>query len=158
MYSPIHASAGLLIAQLMPNPVAALASGIASHYLLDAIPHGDLRVGHWFMEKHTVLRLLIVEIFDLGIAILTIGWLVGQVDAAPLTLVAGALGGILPDLLWGGMFTLQGLGVPAKLLRPLQLHQRWHTFVHAKASYDVPFRVGLGYQIVLLIGLLAYYR
>ncbi len=41
MHSPVHTVAGLLLAQVKPDPVTALAADVASHYLLDAMPHGD---------------------------------------------------------------------------------------------------------------------
>ena len=41
MYSPIHATTGLLLATAIPNPALAFLAGVGSHYILDAIPHGD---------------------------------------------------------------------------------------------------------------------
>lgn len=153
MYSPIHASTGLMLATVMPDPATAFLAGVASHYLFDAIPHGDMEVGPWMISKDPFKRLLLVEIFDLGIAAAMVIFLVGRYPALPLsTLLAGAIGAILPDLAWGGEFVLRKFKLLPDWLRTiLDLHGRWHTWIHAKHHYDMPFLAGLAYQVALVL-------
>lgn len=158
MYSPVHATAGLFLAQVMPNPAAAFLAGVASHYILDAIPHGDTDVGSWMTARHPFKRIAAVEVFDLGIAALVIGWLVIHHADSSWKLVAGAVGGITPDLLWGAKYVLAGLGLRLPLITSwLNIHQRWHTYVHAKKGRDLSFLAGLGYQVVVLVLVLLLY-
>lgn len=152
MYSPVHATAGTLIATLMPNPIAAFVVAWASHYALDALPHGDTGLGDWMRSDHAMRRIIGVEILDLGGAAAVVTTLIAQhpQHAWP-TLLAGAIGGILPDLMWGLRFVLDSLGWRIPLVTTLlHQHDRWHSWVHAKHHYDVPFAVGIIYQLCIL--------
>lgn len=160
MYSPVHATAGFFVALAVPNPAIGLPLAVASHYLLDAIPHGDTGLGSWMTVTGSRHRLIIVESIDLGSAALMVGWLIAtHPAAAPWYLVAGAVAGILPDLLWGTSYLLGKLFRPIPgLTRLLHWHDRGHSWGHAKPKYDLPFRVGLIGQglilaLVLLLGL-----
>lgn len=152
MYSPVHATAGLLIAQAMPNPTAAVLAGVVSHYLLDFVPHGDTGVGPWMTAKSPWARIALVEVVDLGLAALVILQLIARHPTAPaLILAAGAVGGILPDLLWGLRFVLEKLRWPLPLLLPfLRAHHRWHSAVHCSKQRDIPLLAGLAYQAILV--------
>lgn len=152
MYSPVHATAGLLIAQFMPNPVAAFLAGVGSHYLLDAIPHGDTGVGDWLRGGHAKRRIVTVETVDLGLAaIVTLALVAGHPSSWWLKLVAGAIGGIVPDLLWGARFVLDSANIKIPgLTRFLHWHDRWHSWGHARHPYDIPFVAGLVVQFVMV--------
>lgn len=152
MYSPIHASVGLLLAQYMPNPAAAFVVGAASHYLLDAVPHGDTGLGPWLTGGHARRRILTIETMDLGLATIAVLALVGSHPTTWwLTLVAGAVGGVTPDLLWGVRFVFDSKGWRIPLITPfLHHHDRWHSWGHAKHPYDIPFAAGLIVQAILL--------
>ncbi|MEK7637413.1 MAG: hypothetical protein AAB402_03470 [Patescibacteria group bacterium] len=152
MYSPLHAAAGLLLAQAMPDPVTAFAAGAASHYLLDAFPHGDTGLGEWLAGGHSARRIATVESVDLGLAaIVVLALIAGHPSQGWIKLVAGAGGGITPDLFWGGRLLLDRAGWRIPLLTSfLHRHDRWHSWGHAKHFYDVPFAVGLVIQAVLL--------
>lgn len=152
MYSPIHGSVGLLLAQFTPNPVVAFVVGIASHYVLDAIPHGDTGIKDWLHGGHAKRRILTVESLDLGITAIVI---LSLVSSHPtqwwLKLVAGAIGGILPDLLWGVRFVLDSRGITLPIVtRFLHWHDRWHSWGHAQHRYDIPFAAGIVLQLVAL--------
>ena len=41
MFLTIHATSAIVIGQAITNPIGAFLAGLASHYVLDAIPHGD---------------------------------------------------------------------------------------------------------------------
>lgn len=152
MYSPLHASAGLLLAQAIPNPIAAFFVGVGSHYLLDAVPHGDTGFGSWMTGGNARRRITLVETVDLGLATITVLFLLIRHQGQPwLPLVAGAVGGVTPDLLWGARFVLESLGWRWRpVLGFLHLHDRLHRWGHAKHAYDLPFVVGLVVQAVLL--------
>lgn len=157
MYSPLHASTGFLLAQFAPNATVAFVVGVASHYVLDAIPHGDMRPLQVLQRMSKGKSLAIAVPIDLGLAFLTYVFLSSQVDWSA-KLFWGALGGITPDLLWGGKFLLERLGLNIPFLIPLlRWHNVFHEGVHAKEQYDLPHRFGIAYQIVLLAGLVSFY-
>lgn len=152
MYSPVHATAGLLLATLMPDPISALVVGVASHYLLDAIPHGDTHFGAWLTGGHAKRRILVVESLDLGLAAIVVLALITQhPEQCWLTLTAGAIGGILPDLLWGLRFVLDNQKITIPVFTSfLHHHDRWHSWGHAKHAYDIPFTIGILLQGIVL--------
>ena len=159
MYSPLHAAAGMLLSQAAPNPIAAVALGIGSHYLLDAIPHGDTRPLPFLMRLSRWQRLAVEEAIDLPSAVILTAWLIPHLDGSVLKLLAGALGGILPDILWGGLLVLEKFTPRwTWLLRPLRWHSRWHEAIHAKKSYDMPHAAGIIYQLVLVALVVFYLR
>ncbi len=152
MYSPVHATAGLLLAQYMPNPALAFLVGVGSHYLLDAVPHGDTYFGAWLTGGHAKRRIAVVESLDLGLAaIVVLALIASHPQQSWVKLVAGAIGGITPDLLWGLRFVLDSKGWKIPLLTPfLHHHDRWHSWGHAKHPYDIPFAVGIVVQVILI--------
>lgn len=152
MYSPVHATAGLLIVAAIPDPLVGLPLAVASHYLLDAIPHGDSGLGPWLTTTGKHHRIITVEGIDLGTAALMVTWLVATHPATPVWyLVAGAIAGILPDLMWGTSFMLKKLPFTIPIITSfLGWHDRMHSWGHAKPKYDIPYRAGLIYQGVIL--------
>lgn len=158
MYSPVHATAGLLLATVMPDPISAFVVGAGSHYLLDAIPHGDTGLGSWLTGGHAVRRIVTVESVDLGLAaIVVLGFIANHTGQRWVKLVAGAIGGVTPDILWGMRYMLDRNHIQIPLLTPfLHRHDRWHNWGHAKHRYDVNFTVGLITQAVLLFLVLLY--
>lgn len=152
MYSPVHATTGLLLATIMPDPMSAVAVGVASHYILDAVPHGDTHFGAWLTGGHAKRRIAVVESLDLGLATIVV---LGLINNHPgewwVTLVAGAIGGILPDLLWGLRFLLDSKKITIPLFTSfLHHHDRWHSWGHAKHAYDIPFTIGILLQGVVI--------
>lgn len=158
MYSPVHATAGLLLAQVMPDPITAFFVGMASHYVLDAIPHGDTHLGSWLTGGHAKRRIAVVESLDLGLAAITIlSLLTHHPQQTWLKLVAGAVGGITPDLLWGLRFILDSQHIRIPVITPLlHRHDRLHTWGHAKHRYDINFAVGVLAQGLLVLLALFY--
>lgn len=152
MYSPVHATAGLLIATAIPHPAIGIPVALLSHYALDMIPHGDTHFGYWVKEPGRAHRILIVEIIDLGTAAAMTAWLVAiHPEKAWWYLVAAAIAGILPDLIWGTRFVLQKIAPPIPLVTNfLAWHDRLHSVRHARARDDISFRAGVIYQAALL--------
>lgn len=157
MYSPLHASVGLLLAQAMPNAPVAFAAGVVSHYLLDAIPHGDLRPLAVLSRMPKGKMLAVVVPIDLTLAALITWWLGAQLGGSA-NLWWGALGGIAPDLLWGGQYLLERLRFRLPVIMPLlQAHHVIHEGLHVKTKHDIPHRYGIAYQLILLGGLVWFY-
>lgn len=136
----------------MPDPVSAFLVGVGSHYLLDAVPHGDTNFGQWLTGGHAKRRIAVVESLDLGLAaIVVLGLLLNHPEQWWVKLVAGAVGGIVPDLLWGLRFVLDSRHIRIPLVTSfLHHHDRWHTWGHAKHPYDLPFAVGIILQGLLI--------
>ena len=160
MYSPLHASVGLLLTQSFHDPLPALLVGIASHYALDRIPHGDPAVGPWLHSGNTILRVSLVELADLGLATLIVAVLIAQRPEASMpVMIAGAVGAIVPDLTWGGQMIMERLGFyPKRVLKALAVHHRWHRFAHAKIQEEIPFLTGLLYQSIAIVTILLWRR
>lgn len=159
MYSPVHATAGFFAVLFAPQPWLGLPLAVASHYLLDAVPHGDSGLGPWMTSSGQRHRLLTVESIDLGTAALMVAFLIYQhPEKSSWYLLAGAIGGILPDLLWGTRFLIDQSGAFRALSRLLHIHDQAHTWGHAKPAYDIPFRVGILAQALLLAAVLLLYR
>ena len=153
MYSPLHATTGALLATVMPNPAAAVLAGIASHYILDAIPHGDSLTSGWLSSPRRIVR---VESLDLGTAVFVSWWVIAHhPHSLAWSMALGAIGGVLPDMLWGARLVLDRLGWRIPLfLRGLRWHDKFHAWSHAKPNYDLSFKVGLIGQVILLVFLL----
>lgn len=156
MYSPLHAAAGLTVTAAIPNPAIGIPLAILSHYVLDRIPHGDLRKPPVMAAWPEGKRLAITELIDLPLAALVVWHLTTVFPGTPTWyLVAGAIAGILPDMLWGGKFLLERLGWKIPGLTPLLArHHQWHEWIHVRQAQDIPFMAGIGYHLVVIGGLL----
>jgi hypothetical protein len=84
-----HVLAGALVGTLSPGPVSAFAAGVASHFLLDAVPHWG---GY---ALHDVLPVAVVD----GLVGATVLALVARATPAGCRgrIVAGMLGASVPD-------------------------------------------------------------
>jgi hypothetical protein len=140
-----------LASSISGGPVSALCLGIASHLVLDAIPHGDAGIGHWVHSSPNhvtkLQRLLpmvfVDQILGAGVFFLLL--------TSPLlastsfwTLFAGAFGSILPDYLTG---IRDLLPQPPKWIESIhRLHERFHF------SGKEPFTIltGLIFQSLLV--------
>jgi hypothetical protein len=142
-----HAVVGAAIATLLPrNPALVFAAGVASHFVIDAIPHWDyplrgISVGR---SKVGAIRLngalfrdvclIGLDAFaGLALAIL----LFAQVTPIWIIMIA-AFGAMLPD----------PLQVVHRLYphEPLRTLQRFHEWMHTNRSLG--WRIGVGSQIV----------
>jgi hypothetical protein len=147
-----YAIVGGAIASLIPShPVFAFVTGVASHFVIEAIPHVDyplysITVGPSANSALTVnwslLRdfgLITLDAFA-GVAIVL------SLYASPVTTVAvlaGALGAMLPD--------------PLQLLHklyprePLRSLQRFHAWIHTKRRMSWPLGVVSQLSFVLIV-------
>lgn len=114
MHPLAHLLLGAVVGAIVPPPAASLLGGIASHFVLDAVPHTEeetftrcrrrgfrLQIAHEDGRRRH-LRLtpgLIVAAVELIAGILIIAWLITRCHGlSPWAVGLGALGGILPDL------------------------------------------------------------
>lgn len=91
-----HMVAGALIATITPQPMVALPLALASHFVMDALPHyGDNNKSSW-LNRH-FNQVLIID------AMLTIIFILAVLFAQPLgwglMLIAGFVA-LSPDLIW----------------------------------------------------------
>ena len=129
-----HAITGAAIASFIPaHPVAAFAAGFASHFIIDAIPHYDYPIYSDSIhpkksaQRIQIDRAFLRDAFDFSLdAAAGILISVAAFASVPsfITVLAGAIGGILPD----------PLQFVAKKWRhePLRSLQRFHLWIHTK--------------------------
>lgn len=159
MFSPTHAALGASLAVIMPNPVLAFGAGLASHYVLDNIPHGDEYLGTWLRQKHVLFRIGMIEIVDLGLAIAITWWCVAQKPDLTVRILAGTIGAVLPDLTWGLRLVLESLHIRIPVVTGLlNRHQQFHEARHAHVKKAIPLWAGLLLQTVMVAVLLSTYR
>jgi hypothetical protein len=141
-----HAVVGAALASLMPShPVAAFVAGFASHFVIDAIPHWDypLRSISLAPGARNNVRMTAPRIRDLavigfdGVAGLVLAIAIFGTQANWVAVLAGIVGGILPDPL-KFLYTLY----PCE---PLATLDRFHSWIHSDRKLDWP--VGVSSQI-----------
>jgi hypothetical protein len=144
MYITVHAAAGGAIGQFISEPWLAFALGFISHFILDAIPHGDenLKKLGWFktlMKQHVGFGLIDFA----GVLLTSILW-INTSDLNQLTgVLAGIAGAIAPDALWGfHEFTKSPL---------LNSYRKFHNNLHHVFKKKITLMQGFALQIPLLI-------
>ncbi len=98
MHPLAHVLAGALVGQAAGTPGAGIVGGIASHYLLDVVPHTE---GFTFRGKEVTG--LTPDLIEAGVeavvGIAALAWMVARCpQASAVQIGSGALGGLLPDL------------------------------------------------------------
>jgi hypothetical protein len=102
MFLAVHAAIGALVGVAMPHPVLSFSAGVVSHFLTDLIPHGDDDLYQEYKKGNKKLRAYLHVAVD---AVVTIGlvfsmfWFRDFVN--PAAIIAGVVGGVLPDVLVG---------------------------------------------------------
>jgi len=156
MFSPVHVPVGMLLAHALPGgPVTAFAAGVASHLLLDAIPHGDAGIGHWVASapnrKIRLQRILPMSAADQILTFCLFLVLMHSPfflhDSLP-QLLAGAAGSVFPDYV---------SGIRDLLPRPpawLEKLHRLHDGCHFRGRDPFNTFTGLLFQIALVLGFL----
>lgn len=147
MFIAVHAAAAIAATQNLGSPALAGLLGLASHFILDMVPHGDdylwdsCRARGWSTRKF----LLVFGLPDIAAWTGLVAWLTlsGTASNTPVA-VAAAAGAALPDLLWG-----------SAALLPNVRHLRWFEQLHLK-SHRLLGRglvqpwIGYGVQLVTL--------
>ena len=132
MYLTVHATAGLILAQQLPNPYLVFLASLAAHAVLDLVPHGDELPAH-FMRPQVVRRLLGAALID-GVTLAS--FLLLYVTITPNLptshLLAGIAGSVLPDALEGVYLLTQ---MP-RLAGFSRLHACIHNFTKLKLRWQ----------------------
>jgi len=141
-----------LASSISGGPVSALCLGVASHLVLDAIPHGDAGIGHWVHSSPNhvtkLQRLLPIVFVDQILAAGVFFLLLSSpllASTAFWTLFAGAFGSILPDYLTGFRDLLP------KPPRWLESIHRFHEKCHYRGHDPLSIRGGLVFQTLLTL-------
>jgi hypothetical protein len=141
-----------LASSISGGPVSALCLGVASHLVLDAIPHGDSGIGHWVHSSANhvtkLQRLLPIVFVDQILAAGVFFLLLSSpllASTAFWTLFAGAFGSILPDYLTGFRDLLP------KPPRWLESIHRFHEKCHYRGHDPLSIRGGLVFQTLLTL-------
>ncbi len=151
MFLTVHATVAAAIAQSVPNPWVAFVIGFFSHFILDAIPHGDAIIGSSPTKKGRIIRLLIAASID-GI-ILSIILFIGLSRDwfhFPLSVAFSMIGAMLPDALQ----ILPEILDSSLLNRFRNFHHRCHHGLDTSFSFlrhRPPVVLGIALQIITLI-------
>ncbi|MFA7286673.1 MAG: hypothetical protein WC052_03390 [Patescibacteria group bacterium] len=102
MFLTVHASIGALLGDVIDEPYVAGFAGMLSHFIFDAVPHGDERIEKYLLapeRKRWVAALFILDALT-ALAIVTLFYASG-ITRHPAAFFTGALGAVLPDVLDG---------------------------------------------------------
>lgn len=124
-----HALVGAAIATAVPNPVIALPLALASHFVLDLVPHWNPHI-YSEMKKHgRLLPKTVAFVFLDSTAALFIGFLIASrtlPDAGRVaTILFGAFFAVLPDLLEAPYYFLRFKNGP--LMRLVEIEHKLQT-------------------------------
>lgn len=143
----------MALAKVVPGgEIPVFTAAVLSHLLLDAVPHGDIGIGHWVDaspdRKTKITRLLSMSLADQMAALMV--FLVFLRSPAfssvpfPL-LLAGTIGSMFPDYLTGIRDLLKH--PPAWLEKLHRLHER----CHFRGRDPFSIRGGLIFQALLVL-------
>lgn len=152
-----HAVAGAALAQLIPsNPALGFGLAVASHFLLDMIPHWDYSLsslgqsvgGSELNKKIKSGPALIADFLKTGAdgflgLILAFLIFYPQSGSAVFALVIGVIGGVLPDFLQFIFYRYKPFW-----LRPVQY---FHLWVHAKSNLNHRPVPGVLSQVLIMV-------
>ena len=148
MYQIVHGTAGLLIGSQTGNPWVAFILAVISHFILDAIPHDSIEIKHWVDKGNFIKRISLITLIDLllFLGLLIILWLKGNLTFN-YSIVAGIIGAILPDYIWGmaELFKINNKW----LEKYKQLHNGDHALLHR--DIYIPLKYSLPVQLISAI-------
>lgn len=138
MLATNHVLAGALIGTMTDSPLAAFTAGVASHFALDAVPHWGCEEG----DDDTFLKVARAD----GLTLLGVLGILAV--AAPrerrLSVLAGALGGLAPDVNKPCVHFFGFSPFPASV-------DRFHASIQRESTDRMPqeFAVGSGLAVAL---------
>jgi len=141
---------GALVGQNVATPGLAFCLGVASHFLLDIIPHGDSQLYYNYKAGVKSGKSVAYTAFDSAVAVILFIFLLQTAPyASRSTMVSGVIGGIFPDFL-----VALGEGVPIRPLRWFQnLHMRIHDGIASRLG-NISLRAGIFMQLILLFAMI----
>ena len=149
-----HAIVGATVATLTPNPILGFVLGFGSHYVLDAIPHWSYPIHSLEKDKKNSLntKLIISKDSEVDFIKIAIDGILGLLLSfilvgffhpdSFLTILCGALGGMIPD-------ALQFLYWKWKC-EPFTTFQRLHNWAHTSNRIDDKPFTGIFSQILII--------
>jgi hypothetical protein len=143
MFLTVHAAIGALIGQQINQPLLGFVFAFFSHWLIDAIPHGDEKLfASWLPSNIRKKRLLIISSIDIFGAILFVLFVISS-NILTTAMLVGIIGAGLPDALWGAseLFTIKN-----------QLWQKlneWHNQFHSFFPKQISLMVGGLFQLII---------
>jgi len=151
MFLTVHTAVAIIVGKSVMSAPWAFILGLASHFILDLIPHGDSQLASKFFKplKFGVSkRFLMVGIMDLFLLILFILFLSYNSTVIGYNYVIWAIiGGILPDIIM--------VVYSMTKFKPLKwfynLHDKNHGLITGRFIKDYPIKYGLVVQTILLI-------
>ncbi|KKR03565.1 MAG: hypothetical protein UT32_C0048G0001 [Parcubacteria group bacterium GW2011_GWC2_39_14] len=147
MFLVTHAAIGAAIGQATGNPILAALGGLASHFLLDAVPHGDLQLYKSYKSGQKVRRAIAKVTVDSIVTIIFVILLFNFRDFMhPGNVSLGIAFSVLPDALIG-LYEIHKT-------RFLTWFNQFHFFFHnyfVKKVGDVSYKYGMVLQIIILI-------
>ena len=145
MYITVHAAAGAAAGMFISEPWVAFVVGIATHFVLDAIPHGDEGIESWKWFKTKLQRTVAAAAIDFAVlAAFSVYWLQNADMQAIPGMLYGMAGAIVPDTIWG----LQRLTDTPVLNWYCALHSRGHQLI---TKIQISFLQGFAVQLPFLI-------
>ena len=153
MFLTVHSTVGVFIGENLSNPAWAFLGGLFSHYLFDAIPHGDEKLNQLSLTKLSYLAVVDQAILLTNLLLL---FHFKPDLTLNMVMIAAIIGSILPDWLTAlhrlcENFTNVFARRLYRLLTPLQ---NFHLFIHIRlVPYEISLTLGLVLQIIFLAGL-----
>lgn len=134
-----HLIAGATAGEYVNNPYLAFAAGIILHFILDAVPHYDTTDDH----KLTFRQITLVAIDGIvGFAVLYFCY--RDFSIHKISYLAGALGGIFPDLLDNVPFW-------EKAFQKTFFGKKFHQFHARMQQFDLKPIPGLAIQYIIIV-------
>ncbi|MFH1171944.1 MAG: hypothetical protein V1778_05425 [bacterium] len=163
MYLTTHAAVGVVISKAMGTPALALPVAFLSHFVLDAIPHGDERVARWVTRQPK--KGFVVGILDATMLMLLIAFIVGtQRNETIGLLLAGIFGALLPDFItnifpflhretrwFRSLFPSGGLFRRGSIGRMLRKHDLLHEHIHNPLAWEFSLVQGFVLQGLIIV-------
>lgn len=143
-----HAAIGAAIGISVGNPALAFLFGFISHFIADAIPHGDSAEANEFWSTRKVKKSsAAIVVIDAIVAMFVILWLASSDLITPWgAFTWGIVGGLLPDLLVG-LYEWKRIDILKSFNR---FHADCHNFFTKKHG-DIPLHWSLVAQFALII-------
>lgn len=146
MYLSVHGTAALVVAQASPNPLFAFIFGIASHLILDLIPHGDEFIVHGFSKQKAMRRRLGAAMLDTIVLLFLLATYYVSTPTINLTITGWALvGALLPDFLEAVYLITEW--------KPLEPWHNWHESLHDFFKHHLHWTQGVIVQVMVLTAL-----
>ncbi|MDP3947389.1 MAG: hypothetical protein Q8Q41_01705, partial [bacterium] len=161
-----HAIVGAAVGVAAGNPYYGFLGGIASHHVLDAIPHfdqGTFRIKKEgarylgktaeYSERHFAASDWAILFADWAVSVLIFNALVWFLPLEYfLPMFAGALGGLLPDIVDSSPLWSKKLRAKSRVLAA---YHKFHAFFHWTVAWSRLW-LGLGTQVLAVAVAMAY--